>query len=110
MSPSSGRVYYVRSDTVPTHFYAVTTDDRGLLTCECKSAQYRRTPCKHCRAVAAGTVRPATPKAAPALAPRTWLLSATTRLHGPNPFGPITNAAPLPADTLAAINADLFGR
>ena len=58
-------VYYVRSDTDPTHFYAVTTDERGCLKCECKSAQWRRTPCKHCRAVAAGTVRPATPKAQP---------------------------------------------
>ncbi len=65
MNPQSGSVYYVRSDSDPTHFYTVTTDARGLLRCECKSAQYRRTPCKHCRAVAAGTVRPAQPKARP---------------------------------------------
>ncbi len=63
MTTSSPAVYYVRSDTDRNHFYAVTTDARGLLRCECKSSQYRRTPCKHCRAVAAGTVRPATPKA-----------------------------------------------
>ncbi len=66
MNPSSAPVYYVRSDTDRNHFYAVTTDERGCLKCECKSAQYRRTPCKHCRAVAAGNVRPATPKPQPA--------------------------------------------
>ena len=63
MNPSSTKFYYVRSDSDPEHYYLVTTDARGLLRCECKSAQYRRTPCKHCRAVAAGSVRPATPKA-----------------------------------------------
>ncbi len=34
-------VYYVRSDTDRDHYYLVTTDDRGLLKCECKSNQYR---------------------------------------------------------------------
>ena len=62
-STSAPSLWYVRSDTDATHFYAVRTDARGLLRCECKSAQYRRTPCKHQRAVAAGKVRPAVVKA-----------------------------------------------
>ena len=70
MNPSSSQVYYVRSDTDRNHFYAVTTDARGLLRCECKSSQFRRTPCKHCRQVHEGKVHPATPKAQPAPMPR----------------------------------------
>ena len=65
MTPSSNPLYYVRSDSDPTVFYMVTTDARGLLHCECKSSQYRRTPCKHQRQVYEGTVRPATPKTQP---------------------------------------------
>ena len=66
MQPTSpSPVYYVRSDTDRNHFYAVTTDRRGLLRCECKASQYRRTPCKHQRQVVAGAVRPARPKAPP---------------------------------------------
>ena len=63
-STSAPSLWYVRSDTDATHFYAVSTDARGLLRCECKSAQYRRTPCKHVRQVVAGQVRPATVKVA----------------------------------------------
>ena len=61
-STSAPSLWYVRSDTDATHFYAVRTDARGLLHCECKSAQYRRTPCKHVRQVVAGSARPATVK------------------------------------------------
>ena len=72
-SPATGytapTLWYVRSDTDPTHYYAVSTDARGLLRCECKSAQYRRTPCKHVRQVVAGSVRPATVKARAETAP-----------------------------------------
>ena len=67
-STSAPSLWYVRSDTDATHFYAVRTDARGLLRCECKSAQYRRTPCKHVRQVVAGSVRPATVKAGAAAA------------------------------------------
>ena len=71
-TPTSGytapTLWYVRSDTDATHFYAVSTDARGLLRCECKASQYRRTPCKHVRAVVAGSVRPATVKATAAAA------------------------------------------
>ena len=62
-STSSPTLWYVRSDTDRDHFYAVSTDARGLLRCECKSAQYRRTPCKHVRQVVAGSIRPAMVKA-----------------------------------------------
>ena len=69
-STGSPSLWFVRSDTDRTHYYMVSTDARGLLRCECKSAQYRRTPCKHQRAVAAGLVRPATVKAAKATSDR----------------------------------------
>ena len=79
------QVYYVRSDTDPTHFYAVNTDARGLLRCECKSAQYRRTPCKHQRQVCEGKVRPATPKAQPV--PALCSQSQIDELYGePDPW------------------------
>ena len=68
-STASPSLWFVRSDTDHTHYYTVSTDARGLLRCECKSAQYRRTPCKHQRAVAAGLVRPAHPKSAAVKAP-----------------------------------------
>ena len=68
-SISSPSLWYVRSATDPTHYYAVSTDARGLLRCECKSAQYRRTPCKHVRQVVAGSVRPAMVKATAGSAP-----------------------------------------
>ena len=108
-SISSPSLWYVRSATDPTHYYAVSTDARGLLRCECKSAQYRRTPCKHVRAVVAGQVRPATVKASPQPQPTFRLLSASTRMHGPAPFGPSLNAAPLPqevADDIASLYSD----
>ena len=68
-STSTPTLWYVRSDTDRDHFYAVSTDARGLLRCGCKSAQYRRTPCKHVRQVVAGSVRPAMVKATAGSAP-----------------------------------------
>ena len=64
-------------------------------------------------------IRPATVKAAaaapapqpapaPAPQPTFRLLSAMTRMHGPAPFGPSINAAPLPKEVADDI-ASLFG-
>ena len=83
-------LYYVRSETDPTHFYAVTTDARGLLRCECKSSQYRRNPCKHCRQVVAGTVKATQPKRRPT---KNWTLVAPQPVPVPAPRPhPVTQA------------------
>ncbi len=60
------QVYYVRSSSSPTTFYLVAENSRGFLECDCKGSQFRRDrPCKHCKAVASGQVKPATPKGQP---------------------------------------------
>jgi hypothetical protein len=58
-------IWYVRSDKDPRRHYLVAQHPAGYLKCECPNATYRRaTPCKHVRAVAAGSVRAAEMKAA----------------------------------------------
>ena len=50
---TTATIRYVRSFTNPNQFYTVALNPRGFWECDCKAAQFnRRTPCKHCRAVA----------------------------------------------------------
>ena len=64
------QVYYVRSSSNPGVFYMVAENSRGFLECDCRGSQFRRDrPCKHCKAVASGQVKPATPARRPAPAP-----------------------------------------
>ena len=96
------------------HVVTQVTDD-GVLFCSCEAGQYGRS-CWHREWVKDGRagkptmrIRPAAPKAAPQPQPTFRLLSAMTRMHGPAPFGPSINAAPLPqevADDIAGLYSD----
>ncbi len=56
-------VYYVRSSSDPSLFHLVAVNLRGYLECDCRASQFRRDrPCKHCKVVAGGEVKPAQPK------------------------------------------------
>lgn len=55
-------LYYVRSSQDAARFYTVATDTENVLRCECKAGRYSRRPCRHVKAVVAGTVAPATLK------------------------------------------------
>jgi hypothetical protein len=70
------QVYYVRSDRDPNTVYLMAENACGYLECDCKAAQFcRDRPCKHCKAVARGEVRPATWKAAATLVPTPFKLT-----------------------------------
>ncbi len=72
-------VYYVRSTSDPSLFHLVAANVRGFLECDCRASQFRRDrPCKHCRVVAAGDVKPAQPKR-PTPPPRTVAVSESFR-------------------------------
>jgi len=65
--------YFVRSSQDLNTFYLLQADSHGALICQCKAARFRRTPCRHVRAVIAGECLTATPK-------------RTTRTAPPSPF------------------------
>jgi len=61
--------YFVRSSQDLNTFYLLQADSHGALKCQCQAATFRRTPCRHVRAVIAGECLTATPKRATRIAP-----------------------------------------
>jgi len=61
-SKNTASVFFVRSSQDANVFYLLQPRGDGTLACQCKAATFRRTPCRHVKAVVAGECLTAQPK------------------------------------------------